>query len=93
MLANGAACSVADQLHPEGRICPHTYGLMGSVYRDVEAKEPWCEGAELETDIAVFKPEEFTGERIPIASAGAVRVLQEGAHQFDIVDTSSDLSK
>jgi len=29
---------------------------------------------------------------VPAAAAGAVRILQEGGHQFDVLDTSADLS-
>lgn len=92
MLAHGAKCSVGDQLHPEGEICQTTYDLIGSVYSEVEKKEPWCEGAQPVVDIAVLSTEEFTGERIPLAMSGVVHLLQEGAHQFDIVDSHDDLS-
>ena len=94
MLALNARCSVGDQLHPEGRICPHTYELIGSVYREVEAREPWCVEARPLVDIGVFSAEEFSGgnhTRLPEPSLGAVRMLQEGRHQFDFVDSTSDL--
>jgi hypothetical protein len=93
ILALGGKCSIGDQLHPTGRICQATYDLIGSVYREVEKKEPWCRGARPLSDIGVFSPEEFTGERMPDASMGAVRMLQEGGHQFDMLDTQSDLSR
>jgi hypothetical protein len=35
--------------------------------------------------------EEFIGGRMPPPSVGALRMLQEGAHQFDMVDSQSDL--
>ena len=92
MLAHGAKCSVGDQLHPDGEICETTYDLIGPVFQEVERKEPWCSGVKPVVDIGVLSPEEFTDERIPLSSAGAVRMLQEGGHQFDIVDTSADLS-
>ena len=92
MLAHGAKCSVGDQLHPEGEICQTTYGLIGSVYSEVKKKEPWCVDATAVVDIAVMTTEEFTGERIPLSMSGAVHMLQEGAHQFEIVDTQADLS-
>jgi hypothetical protein len=96
MLALAAGCSVGDQLPPTGRICEHTYELIGSVYKQVEAKEPWCEGAEAVCDIAVLNPEAFdltAGHGDLTGSArGAVRLLQEGRHQFDLVDTDRDLS-
>src|ERR1051326_8345058 len=46
MLSEGAKCSIGDQLHPRGMLDPATYDLIGHVYRQVEAKEPWCAGAE-----------------------------------------------
>ncbi len=92
MLAHGAKCSVGDQLHPRGALDQPTYDLIGSVYREVEKKEPWCEGAKPVTEIAVFSPEEFVGGRRPPSGIGVVRMLQEGAHQFDIIDTRMDFS-
>jgi hypothetical protein len=92
MLAHGAKCSVGDQLHPEGEICKTTYNLIGSVYAEVEKKEPWCVDAVPVVDIAVLTSEESTGERIPLSMSGAVHALQEGAHQFDIVDSQADLT-
>ena len=95
MLALNARCSVGDQLHPEGKICRTTYELIGSVYSEVEKKEPWCKGATVLADIGVLSPEEFTGgshTQLPRAAMGAVRMLQEGRQQFDVVDTQSDFS-
>ena len=96
MLANGAKCSVGDQLHPEGEICQATYDVIGSVYSRVAASEEWCRAARPLTDIGVLTPEEFTGGShgdLPEAAMGAVRMLQEGAHQFDIVDSLAELSQ
>jgi len=96
MLALGAKCSIGDQLHPSGRIDPHVYDLVGTVYAGVEKKEPWCRGARPVTEIGVFTPEEFHGAEIgglPPALMGVTRMLEEGAHQFDIVDSQSDLSR
>jgi len=95
MLALNAKCSVGDQLHPEGRIDGPTYDLIGSVYKEVEKKEPWCVGAEPLVDIGVFSPEEFAaaGTRLPLPAMGAVRLLQEGAQQFNIIDSASELGK
>lgn len=92
MLALNAKCMIGDQLHPSGKIDQYVYDLVGSVYSEVEKKEPWCQGARAITEIGVFTPEEFTGERVPPAAAGAVRILQEGAHQFDIIDSRSQLT-
>ncbi len=91
-LALGAKCSIGDQLHPVGRMCSATYDLIGSVYEHVEEKEPWCRGARPVTEIAVFSPEEFNGEMVSAPASGVARMLQEGFHQFDLVDSQSDLS-
>jgi hypothetical protein len=92
MLALGAKCSVGDQLHPRGKLDAATYELIGAVYESVEKKEPWCKGARALVDIGVLSPEESapTGGRTPPSTRGVVRMLQEGAHQFDIVDSQSD---
>jgi len=95
MLALNAKCSVGDQLHPTGKICHATYDLIGSVYAEVEKKEPWCAGAKALTDVGVFSPEEFLGAApwgLPEPTMGVTRMLQEGAQQFDFIDSSSDLS-
>lgn len=96
MLALGAKCSIGDQLHPSGQLSQPTYDLIGGVYAEVERKEPWCEGARPVTDIGVFTPEEFHGGGIgglPPALMGAVRILTEGAHQFDVLDSQSDIDR
>lgn len=92
MLAMNAKCSIGDQLHPRGRLDSATYDLIGSAYRQVAEKEPWCEDARAIVDIAVVSAEEYIEGRTPEMMLGAVKLLQEGSHQFDIVDSKSDLS-
>ncbi len=95
MLALGAKCSVGDQLHPSGKLDPATYDLIGSVYAEVEKKEPWCRGAVAQTDIGVLHPEEWPKqvERTSLPSRGVVRVLQELGHQFDMIASDADFSR
>ena len=93
-LAMGAKCSVGDQLHPSGKICRHTYKLIGSVYEQVERKEPWCRRTRPVTEIGVFTPENPTRNfEIPDGIKGATRILQEAACQFDIIDENTDFGK
>ena len=95
MLALGAKCSIGDQLHPLDKIDPQVYELVGSVYREVERKEPWCWNVRPLADIGVLTPEEFYGAGIgglPPALMGITRMLDASAHQFDILDSASDLS-
>lgn len=97
MLALNAKCSIGDQLHPTGIMDSSTYELIGEAYEKVAKKEPWCEGANALVDIAVMNTEEFVlpfrGVPVPEIMMGAVRLLQEGGHQFDVVDSESDYSK
>lgn len=94
MLALNAKCSIGDQLHPSGRICPTTYSLIGSVYDQVEAKEPWCVDTRQRCEIGVISPEAFTKStnhrRLSDSIIGSTRILQEGCHQFDILDAVED---
>lgn len=97
-LANGARCSIGDQLHPDGLMDEATYRLIGEAYREVAAKESWCEGARNVADIAVFGVEAsglFAGAVGNLAQAdrGAVRMLLETHRLFDIVDASSDWTR
>ncbi|MCS6968987.1 MAG: beta-galactosidase trimerization domain-containing protein [Cytophagales bacterium] len=99
MLAMNAKCSIGDQLHPRGVLDAATYDLIGKVYSQVAQKEPWCYGATAVTEIGLLSTEEFDmketqGEssRTPETMMGAVRMLQEGKHQFDVIDSQSDFS-
>lgn len=95
-LALNGKCCVGDQLHPTGKIDPVTYDLIGSVYRQVEEKEPWCEGAESITEIAVYHEEEQLQGIVnshPTGLWGASKILLEGGFQYDVVDSYSDISK
>lgn len=95
MLALNAKCSIGDQLEPGGELSQPVYDLIGSVYKQVEAKEAWCEGAEAVTEIGVLTPEEFSGIdglRLAPSLMGVTRMLQERGYQFDIIDSGTDFS-
>jgi len=96
MLAMGGKCGIGDQLHPSGKLSEPVYDLVGSVYAEVEKKEPWCTKAKAVVDIGVFTPEEFHGADIgglPAALMGAARMLKQAGHQFDVLDSKSDLDR
>jgi len=84
-LSLNCMCDVGDQLLPSGRIEKEVYDLVGKVYADVERKEPWCRGAKAVVDIGLVSVD---GRSMK----GAMNVLQEGAHQFDVIDDASDLT-
>ncbi|MGE5223877.1 MAG: beta-galactosidase trimerization domain-containing protein, partial [Omnitrophica WOR_2 bacterium] len=81
-----------DQLHPSGKMSAATYDLIAPVYDQVEKREPWCAGAEPVVEIGLFTTEEHNHRHQPDETLGAVQMLQEGAYQFDIIDSSSSFS-
>lgn len=98
MLAVGAKCSIGDQLHPCGKLDETTYRLIGEAYRDVAAKEEWCEDVEPISDIALLSVQCINNygrklenlERSVPSEIGAGRVLLEGHFLFDVLDADMD---
>jgi len=95
MLAYGAKCSIGDQLHPDGKLDPATYELIGQAYAEVEAKEAWCDNVEPVSDIALLSSAavNHTAGREAPGDIGAGRALLEGHFMFDIVDGEMELGK
>jgi hypothetical protein len=96
MLALGAKCSIGDQLHPNGKLSKSVYDLIGQVYTQVKQIESWCAQSQPLVDIGILSPEEFHGGAIgnlPPALIGAVRMLTELSHQFDVIDSQSEFNK
>lgn len=101
-VANGAKCSIGDQLHPDGHMEEATYALIGAAYAEVEAKEPWLDNVTSVADIAVLSEEAvsnyYAAKGIAYrgaadADAGVVRVLLEGKYLFDVIDVEESLDK
>jgi hypothetical protein len=99
MLATGAKCSIGDQLHPRGRLERPAYERIGAVFRSVEAKEPWCHGAQAMAEIGVLLAEGQPGlppDLLPAAAArdadeGAMRLLLESKRTFHFLDQDAVL--
>jgi hypothetical protein len=97
MLANCAKVCVGDQLHPRGRLEPYTYRLVGDVFRQIEAKEPWCDGAVPIADIGLLAVND--GEYGPSMRPkikhleAAMQLLLEDRRQFQIIDGEDDFSR
>ena len=90
-IANGACCSIGDQLHPNGEMNESTYNLIGAAYAEVEAKEKWCVGAKNYADVAVLSCEAFMNVghvkgNDDGGNVGACRMLLEGKVLFDYID-------
>ncbi len=91
-IANGAGCSVGDQMHPLGEMNMATYNLIGKAYALVEEKEPWLTGAVNVADIAVLSAEAVTGKRDSFADVGANRMLLENSYLYNFIDETMDFS-
>lgn len=92
-IANGAGCSIGDQMHPLGEMNAATYNLIGKAYSLVEEKEPWINGAVNVADIAVLSSESVSGNRDSLADIGANRMLLENSYLYNFVDASMDFSE
>lgn len=87
MLSYGFACSIGDQLEPNGRLNPATYRLIGNVYRQFEEREAWARPSVPLVEAAVVTPEDPYREfAIPESVMGASQLLDEIGLQFDIID-------
>ena len=91
-IANGAGCSIGDQMHPLSEMNMATYGLIGKAYSLIEQKEPWINGAVNVADIAVLSAEAVTGNRDVKADTGANRMLLEENLLYNFIDESMDFS-
>ncbi|OCT15294.1 beta-galactosidase [Paenibacillus pectinilyticus] len=99
-IANGARCSIGDQLHPDGYMDEATYALIGAAYREVESKEAWCVKAMNVADVALLtleatgmhpKAKAESGRSLD-SDVGAVRMLLEGKFLFDVIDQENDFT-
>lgn len=94
MLAQGARCSVGDQLHPTGMPDESTCRLIGAAYAEVERKEPWCRNGESAANVAILSPDGFQKnlKRDESSEIGLSRLLLEGHIPFDRLDDGNDFS-
>ena len=92
-VANGAGCSIGDQMHPLSEMNMATYELIGKAYSLIEEKEPWLKDAINVADIAVLSQEATTGNRDAKADIGANRMLLENHYLYNFVDETADFSK
>ncbi|MFD2306281.1 alpha-amylase family protein [Enterococcus termitis] len=93
-LAHGGNCSIGDQMYPDGTLQDATYTLIGNVYKQVKELESYNTNSQSVTEIAVLHPgiTAVSTEKVDLALAGAVNILNEAHYQFDIVDQWMDWS-
>lgn len=87
MLSFGFACSIGDQLEPDGQLNPATYRLIGKVYRQIKEREEWARPSIPLTEVGVLTRESPLYEhQVPDSILGATQMLEELSVQFDILD-------
>ncbi len=91
-VANGAGCSIGDQMHPLSELNEATYNLIGKAYSRIEEREPWLNGAVNVADVAVLSAEATMGSRETKADIGANRMLLENHFLYNFIDENADLS-
>ena len=95
-IANGAKCSIGDQMHPEGFLDKATYELIGAAYSEVEKAEEYCDDVDSVADIALFCDDYYVskfGGNYAKSFVGASRMMLEGKYLYDIIDADSDIGK
>lgn len=92
MIANGAACSVGDQLHPRGKMNRAAYERIEEVYAEVERMEPYLNGSKKVADIGVFVSTDFYTKNT-ISDEGVLRMLSELHYVFDFIPVTEDISR
>ncbi len=99
-VANGAKCSIGDQLAPNGKPDMVTYEMIGKAYSEIEEKEPWLDNVEAISEIAVLSTESYmdsfgTGQssNVGVSDRGVGRMLLEGHYLFDVIDLESDFDR
>jgi len=95
-IANGAKCSIGDQMHPEGFLDRATYELIGAAYAEVKAVEEYCDDVESVADIALFCDDYYAakfGGDYAKSFVGVSRMMLEGKYLYDIVDIDSNINK
>lgn len=98
-IANGAGCSIGDQLAPNGKPDMVTYELIAAAYSEVEQKEMYIRDLQIYADVALMSYEsvgsihDSSFAKNPDCDNGAGRILLEGKYLFDVIDTENDFSK
>ena len=91
--AHGGGNSVGDQLPPRGTLEPAAYDLIGRVYAQVEAAEPFYQGSTAWPDVGMLLASHPTTPKAEASHSeeGAVLMLEEMHYNPLLLDDTTDL--
>ena len=92
--AHGGVNSVGDQLPPRGKLDRAAYRLIGKVYEQVEAAEPFYKGSQPLFDMGILLASHpsVPAESSSLSEEGAVLMLEEAHYHPAVLDDASSLS-
>lgn len=92
-LMYGYVPSVGDHMHPRDGIDKRLYREVGEIYSYVQSLEPWTEGADPITEVALLRNKvthENVRKHFTDSDLGAARMLSELKICFDVINEDMD---
>ncbi len=92
--ALGGANSIGDQLPPRGILDPAAYDLIGAVYAQVAAAEPFYEGSKalVQVGITTSGSPGMDADETAKSDEGAIQMCEESHYECQLLDADSDLN-
>jgi hypothetical protein len=92
--ALGGANSVGDQLPPRGHLDPAALDLIGAVYGQLEAAEPFYAGSAplVQIGVATSGAAELDADTTAKSDEGAIQMCEEAHYDCALLDAESDLA-
>ena len=92
--ALGGACSIGDQLPPRGRLDEGAYRLIGNVYAQWEAAEPFYADTRPLAQIGIVAPGSPNQDQAQtdLSLEGAVQMCEEAHYEAVVLDDASDFT-
>jgi len=89
----GGGNSVGDQLPPRGKLDPAAYDLIGAVYEQVAAAEPFYAGSEplVQVGITTSGTPGLDGDETAKSDEGAIQMCEEAHYECQLLDADNDL--
>ena len=92
--ALGGANSIGDQLPPGGRLDAAAYDLIGAVYAQVAAAEPFYAGSSALAQVGIVTSGTpgLDGDGTAQSDEGAIQMCEEFHYECQLLDSASELS-